>query len=186
MAERARDIVAVDIGGTHARFAVARVAPGERPDVGIPTTLRTREHASLLTAWETFARQANTPLPKAAAICVAAPLQADTIKLTNSPWILRQSTLASSLGLDELVLLNDFGAMAWAVSCLKPEELKSVCGPDGPLPAEGVTTVLGPGTGLGVALLIREGKEIRVVETEGTTGPGSLSGWFSPYLRGSQ
>jgi glucokinase len=49
------EIIAVDIGGTHARFAIADVLPGERPRLGPETTLRTADHASLRAAWEAFA-----------------------------------------------------------------------------------------------------------------------------------
>ncbi len=42
-----------------------------------------------------------------------------------------------------------------------------VCGPDVPLPQEGMISVIGPGTGLGVAALLRRGKDYEVIETEG-------------------
>src|SRR3569623_2539897 len=47
-------VVAVDIGGTHARFAIAEVAGGRVVSLGEATTLTTAEHASLQTAWEAF------------------------------------------------------------------------------------------------------------------------------------
>jgi glucokinase len=50
---------------------------------------------------------------------------------------------------------------------LDGDELIHLGGPEGPLPAKGVTTVLGPGTGLGVAqLLRRKGRRI-ILPTEG-------------------
>ncbi len=45
------EIVAADIGGTHARFAIAEVADGRVVSLGEACTLRTAEHASLQTAW---------------------------------------------------------------------------------------------------------------------------------------
>ena len=47
-------LVAVDIGGTHARFALAEVAGGKVVSLGPETTLKTAEHASFQTAWEAF------------------------------------------------------------------------------------------------------------------------------------
>jgi len=41
------DIVAVDIGGTHARFALAEVQDGLVAGLGEVATLRTADHASL-------------------------------------------------------------------------------------------------------------------------------------------
>ncbi|MDX1570435.1 MAG: glucokinase [Xanthomonadales bacterium] len=164
---KAREIVSVDIGGTHARFAIARIRPGKPTEIGEAVTLRTQDHASLVSAWEAFSRRTAKALPKAAAICIAAQVDSETIKLTNSPWIIRTRTLAEDLGVEDLVLLNDFGAMAWAVSQLKPDQFEHICGPDEPVPPEGVVTVVGPGTGLGVAILIRQDDRTLVVETEG-------------------
>ncbi len=62
------DVVAVDIGGTHARFAIAEVADGRVTALGEPVTLQTAEHASLQTAWQAFERKLNRPVPRAAAI----------------------------------------------------------------------------------------------------------------------
>lgn len=161
------DIVAVDLGGTHARFAVAELAGGRVVRLGPETVLKAAEHASLVTAWEHFQAVAGAPLPRAAAIAVAAPADAETIKLTNNPWIIRPAEIRARLGLDELVLVNDFAAVAQAVGALGPENFRPLCGPDVPLPDEGVVSVLGPGTGLGVAMLLRGRDGDRALATEG-------------------
>jgi glucokinase len=161
------DIVAVDLGGTHARFAVATVANGKVTALGPETVLRAADHASLETAWEAFGARVGRPLPRAAGIAVAAPTDADVIKLTNNPWVIRPAELRGRLGLDQLVLVNDFAAVAQAIGQLAPGDLRHLCGPDTPLPEDGIVTVLGPGTGLGVALLLRRKDEDRVVATEG-------------------
>ena len=57
------EIVAVDIGGTHARFALAEVDGGRVQRLGEAVTLRTAEHASLQTAWEAFGATLGRPLP---------------------------------------------------------------------------------------------------------------------------
>jgi glucokinase len=159
-------IVVIDIGGTHVRFAIARVVAGERPELGEAMTMRTSEHASLKTAWESFARESGKPVPNYAAISVAAALTGDTIKMTNNPWVISQSTLAEDLGLEKLTLLNDFGSIAHATTVLDENELLHICGPDKVLPKDGLVSVIGPGTGLGVAMvIIRNGQEF-VVETE--------------------
>ena len=49
-------IVAVDIGGTHARFALAEVEAGKVIQLGESVTLKTAEHASFQTAWQEFQR----------------------------------------------------------------------------------------------------------------------------------
>lgn len=49
-----QDVVAVDIGGTHARFAIASIGADGAISLGEPETLHTADHASFQTAWEAF------------------------------------------------------------------------------------------------------------------------------------
>lgn len=161
------EIVTADIGGTHARFAIAEVADGKVATLSEPITLKTADHASLQTAWEAFAAQLGRPLPRAAGIAVASPLGGDVIKFTNNPWIIRPALIGERLGVDSYALVNDFGAVGHAVAQAAPDTLLHLCGPDQPLTEHGVITVCGPGTGLGVAQILRDGASYRVMETEG-------------------
>ena len=160
-------LVAVDLGGTHVRFALAEVSDGRVTSLGDATTLRTADHASFRLAWEAFATTIGEQLPGAAALAIAAPLVGDTVKLTNNPWVLQPSRLGADLGLDALVVINDFGAVAHAVVHADPQDLSDICGPSGLLPSEGLISVVGPGTGFGVAHVIRSGDSYVVTETEG-------------------
>jgi glucokinase len=161
------EIVAIDIGGTHARFALAEVEEGRVVRLGEVCTLKTAEHASLQTAWEAFGATLARPLPAAAAIAIAGPVQGEVLKLTNNPWIIRPASLPEQLGAERYTLVNDFGAVAHAVARLGDEHFSHLCGPDRPLPREGVISIVGPGTGLGVAQLLRRGAACHVIETEG-------------------
>ena len=80
------EIVAADIGGTHARFAIAQVDDGRVMALGDPVTLKTSEYASIETAWIAFGQQVERPLPRAAAIAVASPVGGEVIRLTNNHW----------------------------------------------------------------------------------------------------
>jgi glucokinase len=161
------EIVAVDIGGTHARFAFATIASGHVKSLSDPVTLKTAEHASFQTAWEHFGAIAGRTLPRQAAIAVATPVQGDLLKFTNNPWIIRPALINERLGLDDHILINDFAAVAHAVGAVGGEHLIHLCGPDAPLPGEGMISVVGPGTGLGVACLYRSGGHAHVIATEG-------------------
>lgn len=158
-------IVAADIGGTHARFAIAELVEGQPPRLGAMRKYRTREYPGLAAAWAKFAAEHGAPLPRAAALAVAAPIEGETLTFMNSDWRIERAGLAAELGVDKLTLLNDFGAVAHSVSIMPPEEMIALCGP-GDLPADGVTSVIGPGTGLGVSLLDRRGGGIHIIETE--------------------
>jgi len=158
-------IVAADIGGTHARLALADLVPGERPRLGEMRKYRSREAVGLAEIWARFERDSGAPLPRAAAIAVAAPIEGDVLTFMNNDWRIDRHAIPAELGLDRLTLLNDFGAVAHTVSVMASDELREIAGP-GELPADGVTTVLGPGTGLGVAILDRRGGRVSVIETE--------------------
>lgn len=160
-------IVAVDIGGTHARFAIAHIADGRVTSLGEATTLKTAEHASLQTAWEDFAARQGGSLPQAAAIAVASPIRGDVIKLTNNPWIIRPALIEEKLGVDAFALVNDFEAVGHAVAQAGEEHFIHLTGPDAPLPAEGTISIIGPGTGLGVAHVWRNATGYHVQPTEG-------------------
>jgi glucokinase len=161
-------IVTADIGGTHARFALATIAAGKVTDLGEPVTLKCAEYASLQTAWEAFGAQIGQPLPRAAAIALATPIRGEVLKMTNNPWVIRPALVKEKLGVDNFTLINDFGAIGHAVQHCTAENFSDLCGPDGDLPASGVITVIGPGTGLGVAFVVRKADgSYQVIECEG-------------------
>lgn len=162
-----QEIVAADIGGTHARFAIALIDGGQVAALDEPVTLKTADHASLQTAWEAFGARIGGTLPRAAGIAIAAPIAGETLKLTNNPWVIHPATLPAQLGLDRHVLVNDFGAVGHAVATLPQSQFRHLAGPDLPLPETGVISVIGPGTGLGVASVVRAQGHYHVIETEG-------------------
>lgn len=161
------EIVAVDIGGTHARFALAQIENGRVVSLGEAVTLKTVEYASFQTAWEEFGRAIAKPLPRAVGIAIAAPIAGDVIKLTNNPWIIRPALIGEKLGVDAYSLVNDFGAVGHAVAQLGNDAFDHLCGPDTVLPATGTISVIGPGTGLGVAHVLRTPQDYHVCPTEG-------------------
>ena len=161
------EIVVADIGGTHARFAIAEIDDGRILSLSTPVTLPTAGHPSFQIAWEIFAEHLGRALPRAAAIAIAAPISSDLIKLTNNPWIVRPSQIPEKLRVDRHILINDFAAVAHAVAMVDQDRLIHITGPDQPLPADGVVSVIGPGTGLGVAALVFKNGRAQVLPSEG-------------------
>jgi glucokinase len=161
------DLVTIDIGGTHARFALATVADGRVMHLGDPVTMKTAEHASFQTAWEAFDAMIDQPIPRAVAIAIAGPVTGDVIKFTNNPWIIRPALIKERLNVDAYTLVNDFGAVGHAVAQAGEEHFIHLCGLDQPLTNDGTITIVGPGTGLGVAHVHRAGAAYHVQATEG-------------------
>lgn len=138
-----------DIGGTNARFAW--VGPSGRPQGS--ETLAVRNYPGIAEAIGSFA--GDNPIAEAC-IAVACPTHDDIIHFTNSPWQFSKRELKARFGLDRLLIVNDFTALALSVPRLGDGETEPIGG------GEAVTgapiAVIGPGTGLGVSGLVqREG-----------------------------
>lgn len=162
-----KKIAVADVGGTHARFALAELDHGHVTGLGEPVTLKTSEHGSFQLAWQEFGRRAGIDLPNELAIAFAGPVGGDLLKLTNNPWVIRPALIKERLGVDRYTIVNDFGAVAHAVATLGEKDFRHLCGPEQPLPRDGVISIVGPGTGLGVASLLRRNGGYEVIETEG-------------------
>lgn len=162
------DLVSVDIGGTHARFAIASLADDGTITLGEPETLHTEDHASFQTAWEDFRERMGGALPPRVAMAIAGPVGGEVIRFTNNPWIIRPALVREKLGVEEYCIVNDFEAVAHAVARVGDDQFIHLTGPEKPLAPTGRLSVLGPGTGLGVAHLYREADgTYRVSATEG-------------------
>jgi glucokinase len=163
-----RTIATADVGGTHARFALASIDSGRVADLGEPVTVKTGEFASFQHAWQEFGRRIDRPLPNELAIAFAGPVGGDVLKLTNNPWVIRPALMKERLDVERFVIVNDFAAVAHAVAGLDASAYRHVCGPEQDLPRSGVISIVGPGTGLGVAsLLKRNDGSHDVMATEG-------------------
>ena len=122
------ELVSVDIGGTHARFAIATVADDGTISLSEPETLHTEDHASFQTAWEDFRGRMGGSLPPRVSMAIAGPVGGDVIRFTNNPWIIRPALVREKLGVEEYCIVNDFEAVAHAVNTYP----RQAAGADGP------------------------------------------------------
>ena len=141
-----------DIGGTNARFGLQR-APGA--PVGDVRQLPAADHAGPAEAARAYlAGLADSPPPpRWAALAVATAVTGDQVSFTNSPWSFSRAGLQAALGLDGLLVLNDFEALALSLPRLGADQLRCSVGP-APQP-QATMAVVGPGTGLGVGGVVR-------------------------------
>jgi glucokinase len=161
------EIVVADIGGTHARFAIASIDGGKVTGLAHEIKMKSSDHASLQIAWEAYGRELGLALPRDASIAVAGPIGGDVIYFTNSSWMVRPALVAEKLNLDRFTLVNDFGAVGHAVAHMDADMFSHICGPDSDAENNSPITVVGPGTGLGVCHILRHGSAYHVTETEG-------------------
>jgi glucokinase len=86
--------------------------------------------------------------------------------MTNLPWAISAAGFGAALGLAQVTLVNDFEAIALALPALAPGDSIPL-GPDEPVDARLPMAVIGPGTGLGVALCVPAGGRWLAIATEG-------------------
>lgn len=154
-----------DIGGTNARFALTDPS-ARRLELLQSQSLRNADFASMQHAVEHYLASTGGK-PRRAALAVACPVGSDEIRLTNRAWSFSRRELQATLALDELRMLNDFGAVARAIPAFDPASRVVLHG-DPRSPLRGPVSVLGPGTGLGVAMLVGSPERgWQAVETEG-------------------
>ncbi len=152
-ARTTKPVLVADIGGTHARFALAQ--PGEtKPDA--PTVLMTALYPTLEDALKTFLEQTGIRDIGGVAICAAGPVQASgreaCIEMTNCPWVVSADAIAAATSIDAPMLVNDFTAVAVSLPHLGDDDVVQI---GGSRRQEGAPIgVLGPGTGLGVSGLV--------------------------------
>jgi glucokinase len=158
--------IVADIGGTNARFGYAvRDATG-RIVVSHVEKLRTADYPSFEAAYRHYSGSIDLH-PAHGVFALAGPVGRDEVKLTNSPWVLRPAGLASRLGLESARLINDFEAIATAVTAFQPEDFRRLDGERFENPTNGVVSIVGPGSGLGVAAVHWSEGRGRVVPCEG-------------------
>ena len=141
-----------DIGGTNARFALSPPGGAEYDERTLPCA----DYPGLAEAALAYLAMVKPPVaPTIGAFCVACPVLGDAVALTNNPWRFSIAELQATLGLERLDMINDFAANALACPHLPASDLVQVGGGQG---REGFPVgVIGPGTGLGVALLVPDG-----------------------------
>jgi glucokinase len=154
--------LAGDIGGT--KVLLALVDDGGKP-VG-ERRFETADFADFAPLLGEFLRD-NPATMNGGCLAVAGPVADDgrSAKITNLPWTVDAAALEKQFGLGRLTLINDFAAAAMGVTAATPEELVTVQAGE-PL-ADGVKLVVGAGTGLGMATLVRAGRGWRVLPGEG-------------------
>lgn len=139
-----------DIGGTNARFALWR-------DDGLHAVqvLPTADYTSPEQAIEAYLAAQGIARGELEAVClaVAGPVSGDEFRFTNNHWRISRKVFCAALQIEHLLLINDFSAQALGMTRLRDDERVSAC--EGQADLTRPALVIGPGTGLGVASLLR-------------------------------
>ncbi|MEX0807865.1 MAG: glucokinase [Dongiaceae bacterium] len=154
-----------DVGATHLRFGLARpTASGFR--VEAMRQMRGDDVDGLEGALSIYLDDMLPARPVAAALAIAGPISGgDAVALTNRDWRWSNAALAERFGFRRLLCLNDAEAQALALAWLDPGDLRPLGGgsavPDAP------RLLIAPGSGLGVAALVRADGRYMALAGEG-------------------
>jgi glucokinase len=160
--------LAADVGGTHARIGLVSGQPdGARP----VTVLQYHRYAcaewpSLTAVLKDFVGQLDRSVHVSrCAVASAGYVLGDAIVNDNLPWPVSIRDIRDNLGIEQLAVVNDFEAVAYATQFLSQADTTPVIESEAP-PAEGPVLVMGPGTGLGSAVLLPGHPHATVLATE--------------------
>lgn len=149
-------VLAADIGGTHSRLSiVSRIDRTARPlAVGHYRKYQNAEYRSFAEILEDFLAGVDIKSIGGASIASAGYFVGDDLVAANVPIKLSLADVRKKLALKEVTALNDFVAVAYGTQYLNPADVvmmnrKAV------RPERGAVAVLGPGTGLGAAVLMQ-------------------------------
>lgn len=157
-------IIVGDVGGTNARLALAQKnAQGhvELSNIGVRSV---EEFRSLELAIEDWQKDIHIK-PKQGVFALAGPTGADEVRFTNSNWVVSAPKMKEAFGFENVQLINDFAAQAMAIPATPASDLILVN--KGEAKEGAPIVVLGPGTGLGMAGLLKTETGWRVLPTEG-------------------
>lgn len=142
-----------DIGGTHARFSI-ETAPYIYQNT---KTLICKDYPTLAEAIKNYLKTVGYPEIQHAALAIPSPIVDDILFMVNSPWHLSSMRKTQEdTGFKSLIFLNDFHALALSIPYIPKDELFKIGGlePNRQKPI----AIIGPGTGLGMATLIKHPK----------------------------
>jgi len=160
-----------DVGGTNARFALLE-SPDAQPTQVV--TYAVADYPNIDGAMSAYLAQITGPRPRQGAVGIANPIVGDFLRMTNSPWAFSIEQLRQTLGLERLLFINDFTALALSLPALQAQHLRRI-GPACEADPTAAVGLIGPGTGLGVSGLVRVDGGRRSVPLGGEGGHVSLA-----------
>lgn len=149
-------IIVADIGGTNARFAVITAfnCTTFQFTISHQLTFPSARFESFEAALHCYLEQLSIDTPKRACLAVAGPIKADHVYLTNLGWHFNREDLKTMMRFEQLSVINDFAAFAYAAPYLDRDKNIEVKAGDAEKTSN--IAVMGPGTGFGAACLVRD------------------------------
>ncbi len=159
-------ILAGDVGGTKtflARFEVTGGAPGDPVALEM---LPSQDYPSFEALLHDYLSRHPGPT-HAACLGAAGAVVGGNVHVTSLPWVIESNTLARELrlGRDHVHVINDLVATGYGLAALKPTELEPLQA--GEPARDACAGLLAAGTGLGETILVRQGRDLIPIPSEG-------------------
>jgi glucokinase len=157
-------LIAADVGGTKTLLELFEVSDSQARLVR-EQRLESGSFGTLTELLRAFLGEGEAPVDEAC-FAIAGPAEDRHALMTNLGWSISAEDLERDLGIGRVRLINDFHAVAAAIAVVGEHDL-AVLNPR-PRDPRGTVAVLGAGTGLGEAILVRgEGTTLHVISSEG-------------------
>jgi len=163
-------LIVGDVGGTNCRFAFAELNAQGTIELHHSEHYSIKDFPNFNSALK-FYLDSQTLKPTRAVFAFAGPKFDDKIKMTNIDWIVSEKDLRETFGFEKVIIANDFVAMAKGVTVVEHDAFDGLI--PGKIDYSKAVAVLGPGTGLGISLIVPS-NPLSILHTEG----GHVS--FSP------
>lgn len=157
-------ILVGDIGGTKTVLALFSIEQGVAGGAVHEIRFESGKYDSLETIISEFYRKTQCN-PVAASFGVAGHVNNQQAQITNLPWSISAAEISSSFDIPKVFLLNDLESTAMAVPHLGKDDVITLN--QGVVESQGNIVVLAPGTGLGMAFLVRVGEQYKACASEG-------------------
>lgn len=166
-------LLVADIGGTNGRFGLVEFDPEKNRAKGKinytaerQITLKCAEYADMATMIKACCSEFEIAMPAYACLAIAGPIENGQAAMTNLNWKFSVEGLREQLGMKTLHVINDFASLAYAVPFLQENELVTLY-ESHKTNSQAPIVVMGPGTGFGMAALVPDNGNWRIIPTEG-------------------
>lgn len=156
-----RSVVAGDVGGTHMRFAIVDI---DELHIDHYVQFRCSDFSSIEQGLSAYLKSVPA-YPRRVSLAVAGSVDKDTVHMRNLPWTTSVKEIQPIAQTDDVVLINDFEALALSLPFLLEHDVCRLG--DAGRTRDACRAVVGPGTGLGVAAVTGSGKHWTAIAGEG-------------------
>jgi glucokinase len=156
-------VLAGDIGGTKTHLALFSIENNNLKSES-QETFPSQEYSGLEPLLEEFLAAGEYSIGRAS-FGIAGPLVDGKVNPPNLDWIVDPVSLAKTLKLPSVSLLNDLEAAAYGIFTLQPQEFLVLN--EGVIRRPGNKVLIAAGTGLGETILFDDGKNYHPLASEG-------------------